>query len=99
MTITRFALVLSLMLMLKPFGYAQESDSAINVKLSQLIVSSETYNRVLDIVFPKQISDDEKTDWTLTLRFMPHSEPESQIVIRKSVSQFTVVEYRSANGV
>jgi hypothetical protein len=68
-------------------------------QLPQSIVSDKTYEDVLDTVFPRKQSDDEKTDWTLTLRFMPWTGPESQIFIRKAVSRFIVVEYRSTNGV
>jgi hypothetical protein len=65
----------------------------------QRIVSDKTYNDVLDTIFPRVDDDDDKTDWTLTLRFRPSEGPESQIFIRKTVSRLVVIEYQSLNGV
>lgn len=61
-------------------------------------VSRETYDQVLDIVFPRTTSDPSQTVFAFVLRFRPSFKPESQIVIRRGVEKIEVFEYTPTNG-
>ena len=65
---------------------------------SYKVVSPETYNRVLDISFPRDDPDPSKTILAIVLRFKPSFKPESQIVIRRRLDKVEVIEYTSLNG-
>jgi hypothetical protein len=65
------------------------------------IIESDTYDRVLDILFPHQDPVSGPTLWKMVLRFKPSSKPEVQIVIRQSGNKkpgFEVIEYKSPEG-
>ncbi len=62
------------------------------------VVSWETYDRVLDTVFPRVDPDTSKTIFEFVLRFGPSFHATSQIVIRKRVDKIEVVEYTSPDG-
>lgn len=59
------------------------------------VISQETYNQVLDIVFPR---NGPRGDYGVVLRFKPSSGAESQIVINRGLEKTEVVEYVSASG-
>lgn len=62
---------------------------------SYKVVSRETYNRVLDILFPR----DDSAFFAIVLRFEPNFQPESQIVIfKKGLDKAEVIEYTSLSG-
>lgn len=62
------------------------------------VVSRETYNRVLDILFPRDAPTPSNTVWAVVLRFRPSFKSESQIVIRRDVDKVQVIEYASSDG-
>lgn len=63
------------------------------------VIGGETYNRVLDILFPRDEPASGGTLWAVVLRFKPNSKPESQIIIRRDVNRkLEVVEYTSPDG-
>ncbi|MFN7949554.1 MAG: hypothetical protein U0Z53_29625 [Blastocatellia bacterium] len=63
------------------------------------VVGEETYNRVLDILFSRDVPASRGSLWTFILRFKPSSKPESQIIIRRDVNRkLEVVEYTSPDG-
>jgi hypothetical protein len=62
---------------------------------SNKVISQETYNRVLDIVFTR---DEPRGDYGLVLRFKPSFHPESQVVIKRGVNKVQVIEYTSLSG-
>jgi hypothetical protein len=62
------------------------------------VVSRETYNRVLDMVFPRDDPDTSKTIFEFILRFRPSFHSTSQVLIRKRVDRIEVVEYTSPDG-
>ncbi len=79
-------------------GSANAQESA---RKSYPVVSRETYNRVLDILFPRDDPDPSQTVFALVLRFKPSFSPESQIVIKKDVNKVEKVEvvvYTSLDG-
>src|SRR5437899_1058343 len=59
---------------------------------SYKLVSHETHERVLDIVFQR---DEANRDYDFVLRFEPSFAPESQITVKKAVGKIEVVTYRS----
>ncbi|HLG17756.1 MAG TPA: hypothetical protein VJH03_25150 [Blastocatellia bacterium] len=65
------------------------------------VVSSQTYEHVLDMVFPR---NEANPDYDLVLRFEPSFAPESQIVVKspivveRTVGKVEVVEYTSLSG-
>lgn len=61
-------------------------------------VTKETYNRVLDILFPRDAPTPSNTVWAVALRFRPSFKSELQIVIRRDVDRLQVIEYTSPNG-
>jgi len=64
------------------------------------VISADTYDRVLDIVFPRRdiATSDQHAEWSLVLRFKPSFVRESQIVITKRAKKSTVVEYTPVDG-
>lgn len=62
---------------------------------SNKVISQETYNRVLDIVFPR---DEPAGNYYLVLRFRPSFHPQSQVVIKRGVDKVEVIEYTSLSG-
>ena len=62
------------------------------------VISRETYERVLDTVFPRHDPDTSKTIFEFVLRFRPSFHATSQIVIRKRVDKIEGVEYTSPDG-
>src|ERR1700692_4556408 len=62
---------------------------------SYKLISHETHDRVLEILFPR---DDLKGIYWFVLRFKPSFEPESQIVIKRGVNKAEVLEYTSLSG-
>ena len=62
---------------------------------SYKLVSHETHERVLDIVFER---DEANREYDFVLRFEPSSAPESQIIVKKAIGTFEVTEYRSSSG-
>ena len=79
-------------------AHAQSSSSQDTVPKSYPVISRETYNRVLEILFPRDDPDSSKTVFELVLRFRPSFQPTSQIVIRKRVDKVEIVEYTSLEG-
>ncbi len=59
---------------------------------SRPVISNETYEAVLEIVFPRETACD------YVLRFEPTLAPESQIVIRRSRGKTEAIEYTSLSG-
>jgi hypothetical protein len=76
---------------------AQSDSSQDNSQKSYRVVSEATYNRVLDIVFPRDDPDPSETIFSFVLRFEPNSKPESQIVIRRRADKVEVFEYTLSN--
>ena len=62
---------------------------------SNKVISQETYNQVLDILFNR---DESAKNYLLVLRFGPSFHPESQIVIRGGGDKVEVLEYTSMSG-
>lgn len=62
---------------------------------SYRVVSRETHERVLNIVFQR---DEASRDYDFVLRFEPSFAPESQIVVRTAANKVEVVEYASLSG-
>lgn len=77
---------------------AQSGSSQDSSQKSFRVVSEETYNRVVDILFPRDDPDRSKTVFELVLRFEPSFHSMSQIVIRKRKDKVEVVEYTSLDG-
>jgi hypothetical protein len=65
---------------------------------SRQVVGEETYNRVLDIVFPQDDPAAFKPVWNTVLRFRPSFKSESQILIRRGRSKSEVILYTSPEG-
>jgi hypothetical protein len=67
------------------------------------VVSQTTYNRVLDIVFPRDDSGESEKGrvfFAFVLRFKPSFKPELQIVIKKreGTDKVRILEYMSPDG-
>lgn len=65
------------------------------------VIRLETYKRVLDLLFSRDEPTSRGSLWTLVLRFMPSSRPESQIIIRRDVDRnlgVEVIRYTSPDG-
>jgi hypothetical protein len=57
------------------------------------------YFRVADVLFPRKLFEGQPYDFILTLRFLPGSHPESQIVISKTPrGGYTVTQYSLPKG-
>lgn len=70
----------------------------VSTPKSYPVVSQETYSRVLDILFPRGAPTPSNTVWVVILRFLPSFKSESQVVIRRDVDKFQVIEYASPDG-
>jgi hypothetical protein len=62
------------------------------------VVSEKTYHKVLDLVFPRDILNDQKSDYTFVLRYEPTFGAESQITITERAGRAEVVKYTSLDG-
>jgi len=91
------AAVLTLLLEISSL-YSHTGSSFQNRSKSSPVVSEATYNRVLDMLFPKDASIANKPVWSIVLRFKPTFKPESQIVIRRDENKVEVIEYTSPDG-
>lgn len=60
--------------------------------------SEEFYDRVMDIVFPREVLTDRKVRFVFVLRYQPTFQPESQIVIVRRQDRIEVTTYRSLDG-
>jgi hypothetical protein len=89
-----------LMLTLQVTNVVAQSGSAAQDRSPKpySIVSEETYNRVLDIVFPRDEFGSSKTIFAFVLRFKPYSQSESQVIIRRGAERIEVIEYTSLDG-
>jgi hypothetical protein len=98
----RVALKAALMIALTPVFqvtgvYSQSKPSHQDGGLkSYKLVSPETYDRVLDILFPRD--DSAKYVFVIVLRFKPSFQPESQVVIRRGLDRAEITEYTSLSG-
>lgn len=92
------ALSAALIAMLCALSCAQNIVSHDQVQRTNPIVNWETYDRVLDALFPRDDADTSKTIFEFVLRFEPSFHATSQIVIRKRVDKVQVVEYTSPDG-
>jgi len=86
-----FAIVTMTMVCARTIECQTGDDTVKNNK----IISQEAYNRVLDILFPR---DEPRGDYGLVLRFKPSFHRESQVVIKRGVDKVEVIEYTSLNG-
>lgn len=81
-------------------AYSQNAVTAAQEPVNVPMVSSETYQRVLDLIFPRDAGNfrDQTKEFALTLRFSPVSEAGSQINITKhSDGRLEVVTYTLPN--
>ncbi len=90
----------ALLILVLPLGSRAQSSSSQqeSIPKSYSVVSRETYNRVLEILFPRNDLNPSDTVFELVLRFRPSFQPTSQIVIRRRVDKVEVVEYTSLDG-
>jgi hypothetical protein len=74
--------------------------SSLQVKStkSSPVVSQATYNRVLDILFPREDSEPSKAVFAFVLRFKPSFQSESQIVVKRGTDNAEAIEYTSLDG-
>jgi hypothetical protein len=61
-------------------------------------VDSKTYERVLDLLFPRDVLKDHKIRYAFVLRYEPTFLPESQIVIIGRQEGVEVITYKSLDG-
>ena len=76
----------------------QSNSSSDQPQRTYPVISWETYNRVLDAVFPRTDPDTSKTIFEFVLRFEPSFHATTQIVIRNRGDKTEVVEYTSPDG-
>lgn len=65
---------------------------------SSPVISRQTHERVLDILFPRQYLTAAEADFYIVIRFMPSSAAESQISISKFKNKVQVTEHKSLSG-
>jgi hypothetical protein len=87
-----------LILALQVGANGQSSSSQAEAQRTYPIVSTETYNRVLDIVFPRDEPATSGIIFEFVLRFEPSFHATSQITIRKRFDKIEVIEYTSPEG-
>ena len=89
-----FVIVLALVCQVTGTDFENTSPARQGQLKSFKVVSPETYNRVLDMLFPRGDSG----IVTIVLRFEPSFQPESQITIRSGQDKSEVIEYKSLSG-
>ncbi len=62
------------------------------------IISRDAYDAVLDIVFPRDNPEPDKTYVSIIIRFKPSFDVERQIVIRNTSGNYEVLEYEAVDG-
>ena len=97
MRVARIILVVISMLVVQAKTVDPQSVAPLKKRRPQSdkVVSQETYDRVLDIAFPR---GGPRGDYGLVLRFKPSFHPESQVVIKRGVDKVEVIEYTSLSG-
>ena len=66
---------------------------------TEKVATPEVYERVLDIVFQDEEVKSHEVIYKFILRFIPYSEPESQIIIRKRPGKIEITEIVSDSGI
>ncbi len=89
-----FLLVVTLLFHFSAAG-SRTSPSAQDPPKSHRMITRETCERVLDIVFQHE---EATRDYDFVLRFEPSFAPESQIVIKRAVGKTQVIESTSLSG-
>jgi hypothetical protein len=65
---------------------------------SSKVISRDAYESVLDLIFPKDISEPDKTYFSIIIRIKPSFDIERQIIIRKTVGKYSVLLYEAVDG-
>lgn len=73
-------------------------NSTLPSRLHAAVVDEETYYKVLDLVFPRNVLQDQKSDYTFVLRYEPAFRAESQITITGRGGNIEVVKYTALDG-
>src|SRR6185295_19043514 len=76
----------------------QSNSSQDKPQRTHPVIGRETYNRVLDMVFPRYDRNTSETIFEFVLRFEPSFHATSQVIIRKRIDKIEVVEYTSPDG-
>jgi hypothetical protein len=77
-----------------------QSNIALQTQIpsSSKVISRNAYDSVLDIVFPKDIPEPDKTYFSIIMRFKPSFDVERQIIIRKTEGKYEVLVYEAVDG-
>jgi len=82
-------------------GFFLLTESVMTSKTAQdsaRVASEETYDKVLDLVFPRDILQEQKLRYVFVLRYEPTFHTESQLVIAEGWDKTEVIEYKSLDG-
>jgi len=66
--------------------------------LAARVVHEETYHKVLDLVFPRNVLKDQNSDFAFVLRYEPAFRAESQITIVARDGKIEVIRYSAVGG-
>jgi len=72
--------------------------SAQSARIRPVDVSETTYERILDLTFPRSVLQQGDAQYVFVLRYEPTWEAESQITIVVRAERIEVVEYTSSDG-
>lgn len=100
--LTGIAALGAMLILMLQVSSSNNSQSGVALQDTQTktspVIGGETYNRVLDMLFPRNEPASGGTLWAVILRFKPSSKPESQIIIRRGVNKIEAIEYTSSDG-
>lgn len=91
------ALIIAFLLAIFTTGVSAQEQSPGWKPGEKIGVGSETYQQVLDILFPRDALD-EAGRYVILLRYLPSFDPESQFTLVEKDGTVEVLEYTSADG-
>jgi hypothetical protein len=98
--LTHLSLLIIYMSATVTYSNWNQSNIALQTQIpsSSKVISRNAYDSVLDIVFPKDIPEPDKTYFSIIMRFKPSFDVERQIIIRKTEGKYEVLVYEAVDG-
>lgn len=78
--------------------FLAQGSASENPIFGQKVVSEDTYDQVLDLVFPRDALRNRNVRYVFVLRYEPTFQAESQVVIVNGWDRSDIIEYRSLDG-
>jgi len=78
------------------YGQSQQINTQTGRLAQQFGSEPEVRERILNLAFPQVLEENQKTEFSLIVRYLPSIHPERQVVIRYYQHSYVSIEYRVA---